>query len=80
MHPTLEDGTEGPYDLTLDDMIAELTALRQQHGNLPVTIYWDTSRYSMCHWKGQVSYIYHEHMTEEVGFKIPLKQVLLSVY
>lgn len=79
-HPRLPDGTEGPHDLTLDDMIAELTTLRQKHGNLPVMLYWSTGRYDECHWKGQVSYIFIDRKEDEKSPSHPDKEIMIAVY
>tara|TARA_R110000824_G_C15169718_1_gene672765 strand:- start:163 stop:426 length:264 start_codon:yes stop_codon:yes gene_type:complete len=84
-HPTLEDGTEGPYDITVDGLIERLQKFRKKHGNLPAEVMWGTTRYGSCHWDGQVSLIHHKITSEECGGDFesldgPVESLLISIY
>lgn len=84
-HPTLDDGTEGPYDITVSGLIKKLTRYKEKHGDMPATIMWGTTRYGFCHWDGQVSLIHHKITSEECGGDFesldePVESLLISIY
>ncbi len=77
---------KGEYDMSVDHLMDELQKFKLKHGNVPVTIMWGSSSYDECHWKGQVSFLFHEPDDEEYLEVLssepsyPRKQLLISIY